>query len=101
MTSVGLLSSGYEASTSGTTDRLPDEMNGMSIRDEKVKIGVERLLDIYCYHLLSLFANLSGSGSRCCQWQWDGGWSYYCDDCWWKKFTAEAGSRKSTAMGNS
>ncbi|PWZ12204.1 Shaggy-related protein kinase NtK-1 [Zea mays] len=35
MTSVGLLSSGYEASTSGTTDRLPDEMNGMSIRDEK------------------------------------------------------------------
>jgi glycogen synthase kinase 3 beta len=38
MTSVGLLSSGYEASTSGTTDRLPDEMNRMSIRDEKVKI---------------------------------------------------------------
>ena len=37
MTSVGLLSSGYEASTSGTTDQLLDEMNGMSIRDEKVK----------------------------------------------------------------
>jgi len=37
MSSVGLLnpSSGYEASTSGATDRLPDEMNGMSIRDEK------------------------------------------------------------------
>jgi len=37
MTSVGLLnpSSGYEASTSGATDRLSDEMNGMSIRDEK------------------------------------------------------------------
>jgi hypothetical protein len=38
MTSVGLLnpSSGYEASTSGTIDRLPEAMNGMSIRDDKV-----------------------------------------------------------------
>ncbi|KAK3164186.1 hypothetical protein QOZ80_1AG0013890 [Eleusine coracana subsp. coracana] len=37
MTSVGLLnpSSGYEASTSGTIDRLPEVMNGMSIRDDK------------------------------------------------------------------
>jgi len=32
--SVGLLSSGYEASTSGTTDRLPERVPV----DEKVKI---------------------------------------------------------------
>ncbi|KAL6627747.1 hypothetical protein ACP70R_031473 [Stipagrostis hirtigluma subsp. patula] len=37
MTSVGLLhsSSGYEASTSGAIDQLPDEMSGMGIRDDK------------------------------------------------------------------
>ena len=76
--------------SSVAVERLPDEMNGMKIRDERVKLKCLFYLGLFAFHFASrlhpfeqladkyvvyLCSNLlkqnAGNGSNCGRWKWD------------------------------
>lgn len=91
MASVGMAHNQVEkgGANSMFVDKLPEGVNEMTIKDDKVKkvaaFFFSRSLLLHLLGLGSIFSNklfifllFVGNGGNNGRWKWDGNWSYYC-----------------------